>query len=123
MPAQDTDFFGGIEGSKKVSDMISADTKILSDGTVTGTLYNVTGFTAFNQSDPDEQNGHFFPFTLTGAAGSKMTLKKNGADSKKDIAYDKDLIFRVDNNQTTFEVLVDDKPVIALNFEKATLQK
>ena len=121
MPAQETDFFGGVEGSKKVSDMVSADTKILSDGTVEGTLYNVDGFTAFNAGDPSEQSGHFFPLTLTGATGSKMTLKKNGRDSKTDIAYDKDLIFRVENNQTTFEVVVDENSVISLNFEKATL--
>ncbi len=111
------------EGSKKVSEMISPDTKILEDGSVEGTLYKVDGFKAFNTSNVAEQSGHFFPFTLSEEPGSKMTFKKNGSESKKDIDYDKDIVFRIDDNQTKFEVLVDGNSVIKLNFEKATLQE
>ena len=102
--------------------MISADTKILEDGTVTGTLYNVTGFKKFNTANNAEQSGHFFPFTLSGEAGQQMTFKKNGADNKTNISYDKDIIFRIESNDTTWEVLVDGNSVITLNFKKATLQ-
>lgn len=102
--------------------MISAETKILTDGTVEGTLHNVTGFTAFNASDPNEQSGHFFPLTLKGDAGAKMTLKNSGGKEKKDIGYDKDIIFRVQDKQTICEVLVDGNSVIKLNFAKANLE-
>ncbi len=101
--------------------MISPDTKILNDGSVVGTLYNIEGFKAFNTANTTEQSGHFFPFTLKNMTGDKMTIKKNGVDTKKDISFDKDFIFRVENNKTTFEVIVDEKPAIALNFTKATL--
>lgn len=122
VPEQTKSYFGGGEGDKKVSDMISPDTKILEDGSIEGTLYNVEGFKAFNTSNAAEQSGHYFPFTLTGEPGTKMTFKKNGVDRKTDISYDKDIIFRIDDNQTKFEVLVDGNSVIKLNFEKATLQ-
>lgn len=110
--------FGGGEGDKKVSDLISADTKILEDGTVQGTLYNVTGFTRFS-SDVTKQSGHFFPFTLN-TTGSKMTFMRNGTESKKDIPFDKDIIFRVDDCRN-WEVLVDGSSVIKLDLTKATL--
>lgn len=110
------------EGAKKVSEMISPDTKILDDGSVEGTLYKVDGFKAFNTNNAAEQSGHFFPFTLSGEPGSKMTFKKNGVESKKDIDYDKDIVFRVEDKQTKFEVTVDGNSVIRLNFEKATFR-
>ena len=103
-------------GDKKVSELISADTKIMANGDVYGTLYNVEGFTDFNKGNPEEQSGHFFPFTLTGAGGSKMTFKKNGLETKTDIEYDKDIIFRINDKNTTFEVLVDGISAIKLNF-------
>lgn len=99
--------------------MISADTKILEDGTVSGTLHNVTGFTKFSKSEAD---GHFFPFTLTGDAGSKMELKKDGAEDKvKDRAYDKDIVLKVEQSQK-WEVKVDGDTKINLDFSKATFE-
>lgn len=91
MPQENEPLSG--EGAKKVSDMISPDTKILDDGSVEGTLYKVTDFRAFS-SNADEQSGYFFPFALSDEGGSNMTIKKNGADVRKDIAYDKNIVLR-----------------------------
>ncbi len=99
--------------------MISEDTKILADGTVSGTLHEVTGFTKFSTSEAD---GHFFPFTLTGVAGSKMELKKDGAEDKvKDRAYDKDIVLKVEQSQK-WEVKVDGESKITLDFSKANFE-
>lgn len=107
-------------GTKKVSDMISADTKIMANGDVYGTLKNVTSFEEFDKGNPELQSGYFFPFTLKGdGEGKTMTFKKNGAENKKDINYDKDIIFKVDDSNTTWEVLVNNESVVKLNFTHA----
>lgn len=95
---------------------------MLEDGSVTGTLKYVTGFTQFSTAVPSEQEGNFFPFTL-GTTGSKMTLKTNGVAKPRttDMAFDKDIIFRVTDNSTTFTVEVDGAEVVTLNFANAKL--
>ena len=103
--------------NKRISDMIENDITVDKDGNVRGTLKKVEGFTDFS-SEPSEQSGHFFPFTLT-VTGSKMTFKKNGSETKKDINFDKDIIFRTTKTDT-WEVLVDNKSVVKLNFANAT---
>ncbi len=119
IPEADTQFFGGSDGDKKVSDMISADTKVMADGSVKGTLHNISGFTKFSNS-PEEQGGHFFPMSLT-KTGQNITVKKNGTDEKT-ITYDKDWVLRVNDKNTTFEFLIDGKSEIKLNFTQATLE-
>lgn len=94
---------------------------MLADGTVTGTLKHVTDYTQFNEAVPAvpaEQEGYFFPFKLT-KTGTKMTFKKNGAESKKDIAWEAMNVFRVTKTDT-FEVIVDGESVVTFNFAKAT---
>ena len=105
--------------NKNVSDMISEDTTILADGTVSGTLKKVENFKDFS-SKKEEQSGYYFPFKLEGT-GSKMTFKKNGIETKKDIAFDKDVIFRTTKTDV-WEVLVDDQRVVKLNFEIANFE-
>lgn len=106
---------------KKVSDMIGEDVAVYADGSVIGTLKNVTGFEEFNSANKDEQSGHYFPFRLA-QTGKTMTLKKNGvaAAGKKDMTFDPEIIFRVESKDTTFTVEVDGKDVVTLNFKKAT---
>ena len=89
-------------------------------GNVSGTIKKVEGFTDFS-SEPSEQSGHYFPFTLT-TTGSKMTFKKNGSETKKDIVFDKDVIFRTEKTDT-WEVLVDGKSAVKLNFANATFEE
>jgi hypothetical protein len=48
-----------------------------------------------------------------------MTFKKNGSETKKNIAFDKDIIFRTEKTDT-WEVLVDGASVTKLNFANAT---
>lgn len=92
--------------------------KVLKDGTVTGTIKKVTGYTQFS-SNTEEQSGYYFPFKLT-KTGTQMTLKKNGvaAEGKENIAFDPEIIFRVSQGDT-FTVEVDGSPVVTFNFKKA----
>ena len=94
---------------------------MLEDGTVLGTLKHVTGYTQFNESNPEEQEGYFFPFKLT-QTGTTMTFKKNGVATKTDIAWEAMNVFRVTSTDT-FEVIVDDESVITFKFDEATFQE
>lgn len=113
IPAAGQDLYG-----KTVGDMVEDGMKVLSDGTVEGTFKYVTGYTGFNADTPEEQEGYFFPFTLT-KSGTTMTFKKNGATTKENIPWEANNVFRVTTTDT-FEVLVDNIPVITFNFAEAT---
>lgn len=91
------------------------------DGTVTGTFKHVTGYTGFNESDPEEQEGYFFPFKLA-KTGTTMSFEKNGEPGKTDITWEADNVFRVTASDT-FTVSVDDEEVITFNFEKAIFEE
>ena len=93
----------------------------MSDGSVVGTLKYVDSYPQFSNAE-DEQKGNFFPLKLA-KTGKTMTIKKNGkaAPNKQDIVYDADIVLRVDDKSTTFEVEVDKSPVVTLNFTQATL--
>ena len=102
-----------------MSELVGDDLTVKADGSVTGTFHHVTGYTEFS-SEPDEQEGYYFPFHLT-KTGAKMTFKKNGSPTKQDIAFDPDIIFRVTKDDT-FEVLVDNSSVVKFNFAGATFE-
>ena len=89
IPSQGQTLYG-----KRISSLIGGDVKVYEDGTVTGTMKHVTGYTGFNEADPEEQEGYFFPFHLT-KSGTNMTFKKNGAASKENIPWEADNVFRV----------------------------
>ena len=114
-------FFPGSQTllGKQVSELVGADLTVKADGSVTGTFHHVTGYTEFS-SEPDEQEGYYFPFHLT-KTGTKMTFKKNGSPTKQGITFDPDIIFRVTKDDT-FEVLVDDSSVVKFNFAGATFE-
>lgn len=113
IPAAGQDLYG-----KTVGDMVEDGMKVLSDGTVEGTFKYVTDYTGFNADAPEEQEGYFFPFTLT-KSGTTMTFKKNGVTTKEDIPWEANNVFRVKSTDT-FEVLVDDLSVITFNFSEST---
>lgn len=104
---------------KQVSELVGDDLMVKADGSVAGTFHHVTGYTEFS-SEPDEQEGYYFPFHLT-KTGTKMTFKENGSPTKQDIAFDPDIIFRVTKSDT-FEVLVDNQSVVKFNFSEATFE-
>ncbi len=112
IPSQGSTLYG-----KRVSSLIGSDVKVFEDGSVEGTLKYVTGYTQFS-GQPDEQEGYYFPFRLV-KSGTKMTFKKNGQETKKDIAWEADNVFRVTASDT-FEVLVDDEHVVTFSFARAT---
>ncbi len=94
---------------------------MLSDGTVRGTFHYVTGYTGFSGS-VDEQSGYYFPFKLGAeVSGETMTLKKNGVPAKEGIPFDPEIVFRVTAGDT-FEVLVDDAPIVTFGFAEATFE-
>lgn len=106
---------------KSVGDMIEPGMYVRGDGSVFGTFKYVTGYTGFNSSVSEEQEGYFFPFDLN-KSGTKMTFIKNGKPGKKGINYEKSNVFRVTKNDT-FEVLVDGKRVAVFNFRNARFEK
>ena len=114
-------FFPGSQTllGKQVSELVGDDLTVKADGSVTGTFHHVTGYTEFS-SEPDEQEGYYFPFHLT-KTGTKMTFKKNGSPTKQGMTFDPDIIFRVTKDDT-FEVLVDDSSVVKFNFAGATFE-
>ena len=116
IPSQGQTLYG-----KRISSLIGGDVKVYEDGTVTGTMKHVTGYTGFNEADPEDQEGYFFPFHLT-KSGTNMTFKKNGAASKENIPWEADNVFRVTSSDT-FEVLVDDESVVIFNFAKVAFTK
>ena len=73
---------------KQVSDLVSEDTKIDPDGAVIGTLYQVSGMTAYGEG---EQEGHYFPLLLDEKYdGKEITVKRDGtvrADKVKDLDW------------------------------------
>lgn len=102
---------------KSVGDMVEPGMYVGKSGSVYGTFKYVTGYTGFNSSVPEEQEGYYFPFELN-KSGTKMSFVKNGTPGKTDINYEKDNVFRVVKNDT-FEVLVDGTSVITFNFKNA----
>ena len=115
IPAAGQDMYG-----KTVGDLIGNDIKVMDDGSVTGTFHYVTGYTGFNSSKASEQEGYYFPFTLT-KSGEKMTFKKNGKATKTDIAFEADNVFRVTSSDK-FEVIVDGSSVVTFTFENALFE-
>lgn len=114
IPAAGQDLYG-----KTVADM-GTDLRVDVDGNVTGTFEYVTGYTGFNASKATEQEGYYFPFTLT-QTGETMTFIKNNTPTKTDIAWEANNVFRVTKDDT-FEVKVDGQTVVIFNFAKATFK-
>lgn len=100
---------------KSGTELQSADTQILENGKVFGTLYHVTGFTEFNATVPEEQEGYYFGFVLE-KTGDTMTFKKNGVVTKQNIAWEANNIFRVQSSGDKFEVLVDGVSAVTFDF-------
>lgn len=105
---------------KSVGEMIGNDVKVMEDGTVVGTFHYVTGYTEFNNMKAEEQEGYYFPFTLT-APGEKMSFKKNGRYAKKDIIWEENNVFRVTAGDK-FEVIVDGSSIVTFSFKHAVFE-
>ena len=51
-----------------------------------------------------------------------MTFRKNGIVTKKDIPYDPQCLFRIESNDTAFEIETDTGKKIAFDFDGMTLE-
>ena len=111
-------------GDKQVKDLVSADTAILADGTVTGTLHYVKDFEAFNESNADEQKGNYFPLHLDDEkyTGKTISVKRGDSSGNKE-AQELDWILRVPDKDATFTFSEGGQDFLTLNFAKATLAK
>ena len=115
VPAASQSLYG-----KSVGEMIGNDVKVMEDGKVVGTFHYVSGYTGFNSTEAGEQEGYYFPFTLA-KAGEKMSFKKNGRYTKKDITWEADNVFRVSAGDK-FEVMVDGSVIVTFTFSTAIFE-
>lgn len=112
IPAAGQDLYGKTAGE------MGENIRVDEQGNVTGTLKYVTGYTGFNSTKKEEQEGYYFPFTLT-QTGEKMSFVKNGSPGKTDIDWEANNVFRVTQGDT-FEVIVDGQSVVKFNFKTVT---
>lgn len=111
---------------KNVKDLVSADTTIHPDGSVTGTLYHIDGWTEVNQ-DTEKQSGNFLPVRLNKQymTGKQITItggsKPNTFTVKTE--SDRDVIIRVPNKDATFAFSEDGVEFMKLTFQTTTLNE
>ena len=120
VPGAEIDFLG-----KKTSDFVK-DLQVLMDGNVAhifGTAHYVTGFTAFNGAVPEEQEGWYFPVSLNDSSVATMTFFVNGEETKKDIAYDPQVLFRVPDNEASFRIVTNTGKWIEFDFDGLMLEE
>lgn len=105
--------------NKKVSELISADTKIRESGAVTGTLKYVKGWNAFNPSDPSEQSGYYMPVKLGDEyQGQEITV----TGTKQVKAQDTEWVLFVKDSSSTFKFESDGKEIMTLTFKGTNFQ-
>lgn len=120
VPEAEADFLG-----KKTSDFVEG-LQILMDGNIahiSGTAHYVTGFTAFNGAVPEEQEGWYFPVSLNEPGAATMTFFVNGKETKKDIAYDPQVLFRVPDNEASFRIVTNTGKWIEFDFDGLMLEE
>lgn len=127
VPEKTKKLFDGQEGDKAVDDMVGEDIKVLTDGSVAGTLKYVEGYIPYWPDNEAMQSGHFFPLTLGSnySSGKKLEIVKNSGEPKviefNDNPFDSDIVLRVEQSDS-FEIKVDDATVVTLTFTNATFQ-
>lgn len=110
---------------KKTGELVE-NLQILMDGNVahvSGTAHYVTGFTKFNAAVPEEQEGWYFPVKLEESGASAMTFTVNGEVTKREIAYDPQVLFRVTDNETSFGITTDTGKRIVFDFDGLVLEE
>ena len=120
VPEAETDWLG-----KKTTELVE-NLQIFMDGNVAhvfGTAHYVTGFTEFNATVPEEQEGWYFPVKRDQSGASTMTSTVNGEVTKKEIAYDPQVLFRVTDNETAFGITTDTGKWIVFDFDGLVLEE
>ena len=94
--------------------------KVLSDGSVVGTLIYVSNFEEFD-TNPDNQNGNYFMIELGDKyKGKDITVQRNGGVAKTE--KDTQWLIRVPSTDTTYEFKDGEDVIITLNFKNAKLE-
>ena len=105
---------------KTVADLVKDDVRIAKDGSVTGTLLKVKGYTGFSDV-PSEQEGHYLPIVLDSRYKGKTISCRRNSDTPK-TSSDLEWVLRVPSTATTFAFEADGEPVLTLNFRSAVLE-
>lgn len=107
-------------GDKLASDLVSEDTAVGMDGSVTGTLKYVTGWSEFSPDDGNEQSGYFLPLRLDEKyAGKSITVQRDGG--QETTSEKLDWILRVPNKDTVWTIQCEGEEVVRLTFAWAAL--
>lgn len=113
-----------IGGGKTVADLIGDNVTLTGDGvnvSVSGDVKHITGWTEFNPTVSAEQEGNYFPITLSAAySGKPITVQRNDAAPKT--AVDRNWILRIPSKETTFTFSVEGEVIFVLNFSNAELK-
>lgn len=91
---------------KDLSFSVSEDNKIVPEGA----LNYITGFEAFNETEPDQQNGYYLPFGVELPQGSfpNVRVTLNGRGGEKDITNDPEcLVLLPEDQEKPISVAVD----------------
>lgn len=105
---------------KTVAELIKDDVRIAKDGSVTGTLLKVKGYTGFSDVS-GEQEGHYLPIVLDSRYKSKTISCQRNSDTPK-TASDLEWVLRVPSTATTFTFKADGEAILTLNFRGAVLE-
>lgn len=114
MPAQTQSLLG-----KKVSDLISDDTRVLADGSVVGTLKHIDSYSQFDSKN--KPSGNFFPMIL-GEQYQGEEITATGPKTKNKKVVDREWILHVEGSDSTFKFECKGKTIVTLNFKLATLE-
>ena len=74
-------------------------------------------------SVPEEQEGWYFPVSLNEPGAATMTFFVNGKETKKDIAYDPQVLFRVPDNEASFRIVTNTGKWIEFDFDGLMLEE
>lgn len=105
----------------KNGDMIADDIRIMADGTVTGTIKYVTGYTGFDSVHKELQSGYYFPVHLGDAyKGKSVTVQSIGKDKgQPKSGSDQDWVIRLsDKADRVLKITAEGVPEVQLNFKQ-----
>lgn len=120
IPEAETPLYG-----KTAGDLVE-NCKVLEDGSVVGEFIHITDYTEFNESDPKEQEGYFFPLKLGSEyEGKQITVQRiSGTPGKSKTSTDTEWVLRLtDGIDTVYLIKADGLDDLVLNFALSDLNQ
>lgn len=107
---------------KTVNELVTPDTKINADGSVTGTLKHIDNWSEFG-TDPAKQSGNYLPVRLDSQFMNKTVVVQGEKTTTINVntEADRDIIIRVKDKNVKFTFTVDDQLIMTLTFENTSL--